>query len=88
MTADKASPHTRIPADLAARLDRLPWNGLHNTILVALGAGWLFDSLDVQLFGSAVGPLGEYLDASVFEQNAVLSPSCCPPAHAGRSVRW
>ncbi|NUP36313.1 MAG: MFS transporter [Streptomyces sp.] len=73
MTANEASTHARIPSDLAARLDRLPWNGLHTTILVALGAGWLFDSLEVQLFGSAVGPLGAYFGASVFQQDAILA---------------
>ncbi len=39
------------------RLDRLAWSARHTTILLALGAGWLFDSFEVQLFSSAVGPL-------------------------------
>ncbi|THA27197.1 MFS transporter [Streptomyces sp. RKND-216] len=73
MTVDEASAHSPAPTELAARLDRLPWNGLHTTILTALGAGWLFDSFEVQLFGSAVGPLGEHFNASVFQQNAVLA---------------
>lgn len=58
---------------LAARLDRLAWSRSHTTILLALGAGWLFDSLEVQLFSNAVGPLGTYFHASVFEQDAVLA---------------
>jgi MFS family permease len=73
MTTNEASTHARTPADLAARLDRLPWSGLHATILVALGSGWLFDSLEVQLFGSAVGPLGAHFHASVFAQDAILA---------------
>jgi MFS family permease len=72
MTIDEASAHARIP-ELASRLDQLPWNGLHTTIMIALGAGWLFDSLEVQLFGSAVGPLGAHFGASVFEQDAILA---------------
>ncbi|NUS53660.1 MAG: MFS transporter, partial [Streptomycetaceae bacterium] len=60
-------------ADLSARLDRLPWNRVHTTIVIALGAGWLFDSLEVQLFGNAVGPLGAPFRATVFEQDAILA---------------
>ncbi|MDJ0346584.1 MFS transporter, partial [Streptomyces sp. H10-C2] len=71
MTSEPAPPARA--ADLAARVDKLPWNGLHTTILVALGAGWLFDSLEVQLFGNAVGPLGEHFHASVFQQDAILA---------------
>ena len=33
------------PRSLGSRLDRLPWSGRHTVILLALGAGWLFDSL-------------------------------------------
>jgi MFS family permease len=58
---------------LEARLDRLPWSPLHTTIMVALGAGWLFDSLEVQLFGNAVGPLGQHFHASVTQQDAILA---------------
>ena len=39
-----ASDHT-----VGARLDRLAWSRLHTTILFALGAGWLFDSFEVQI---------------------------------------
>jgi MFS family permease len=59
--------------DIGARLDRAPWQRLHTTILIALGAGWLFDSLEVQMFSSAVGPLGDHFGASVFERDAVLA---------------
>ncbi|NUR05213.1 MAG: MFS transporter [Streptomyces sp.] len=70
------NPHPPAPArtsDLTARLDRLAWNRRHATILVALGAGWLFDSLEVQLFSSAVGPLGDHFGASVFARDAILA---------------
>lgn len=62
------------PADiLGARLDRLPFSRAHTTILLALGAGWLFDSFEVQLFSNAIGPLGDHFGASVFERDAVLA---------------
>jgi MFS family permease len=60
-------------AEVGARLDRLRWSSLHTTILVALGAGWLFDSFEVQTFSNAVGPLGDHFDASVFERDAILA---------------
>lgn len=60
-------------AEVGARLDRLRWSPLHTTILVALGAGWLFDSFEVQMFSNAVGPLGDHFGASVFERDAILA---------------
>ena len=62
-----------VDSDIGARLDRAPWQRLHTTILIALGAGWLFDSFEVQTFSSAVGPLGDHFGASVFERDAVLA---------------
>ncbi|NUP46355.1 MAG: MFS transporter [Catenulispora sp.] len=64
---------TSTPESLGASLDRLPWSPRHTTILLALGAGWLFDSLEVQLFSSAVGPLGDHFHASVFARDSVLA---------------
>ncbi|MDQ2706701.1 MAG: hypothetical protein M3Z25_03320 [Actinomycetota bacterium] len=61
------------PATIGARLDRLPWSARHTTILLALGAGWMFDSFEVQLFSSAVGPLGDHFGASVLARTAVLA---------------
>jgi MFS family permease len=61
------------PAEVGQRLDRLRWSPLHTTILVALGAGWLFDSFEVQMFSNAVGPLGDHFGASVFERDAILA---------------
>lgn len=60
-------------AQVGARLDRLTWSPLHTTILIALGAGWLFDSFEVQMFSNAIGPLGNYFHATVFERDAVLA---------------
>lgn len=66
------------PCDLTqetvgARLDRLRWGGMHTTILIALGAGWLFDSFEVQMFSSAIGPLGDHFHARVVARDGVLA---------------
>ncbi len=61
------------PRSLGFRLDRLAWSGRHTVILLALGAGWLFDSFEVQLFSSAVGPLGDHFGASVTARDAALA---------------
>jgi len=58
---------------VGARLDRLPWSGMHTTILIALGAGWLFDSFEVQMFSNAIGPLGNHFRASVVARDGVLA---------------
>ncbi len=58
---------------LSMRLDRMAFTPRHLTILLALGAGWLFDSFEVQLFSSAIGPLGDHFRASVTARDAVLA---------------
>jgi MFS family permease len=45
---------------LEQRLDRLSWNHIHTTLLLALGAGWLFDALEVNLFSNFVNPIDEH----------------------------
>lgn len=49
---------------IGARLDRLKWTRSHRTILLALGAGWMFDALEVNLVGNVISPLGEHFHAS------------------------
>jgi MFS family permease len=66
-------PSQSTPETVGARLDRLRWTRLHTTILFALGAGWLFDSFEVQMFSSAVGPLGDHFGASVLARDALLA---------------
>ena len=74
MAADLPAPTSLgAGAALGRRLDRAAWQPLHTTILIALGAGWLFDSFEVQMFSSAIGPLGDHFAASVFERDAVLA---------------
>ncbi|HEY2801459.1 MAG TPA: MFS transporter [Chthoniobacterales bacterium] len=41
-----------IESHVPARLDRLPWTRLHWLIVVALGATWILDGLEVTLAGS------------------------------------
>ena len=46
------SYETKIPA----RMDRLPWSRIHWLIILALGATWLLDGLEIGLVG-AIGPM-------------------------------
>ncbi|MGH9078203.1 MAG: MFS transporter, partial [Acidimicrobiales bacterium] len=63
---------TTTAAQIGVRLDRLKWTPAHRSIILALGAGWMFDSLEVSLFGSAIGPLGDHFGASTSQRDAVL----------------
>jgi MFS family permease len=47
-------------AALGRRLDRMPWTPRHTRITLALGAGWLFDSLEVNLVGGVINPMERY----------------------------
>ncbi len=46
-----------IQSHVPARLDRLPWNRWHWLIVLALGATWILDGLEVTLAGSLGGIL-------------------------------
>jgi MFS family permease len=46
-----------IETDIAARLDRLPWDRFHTLVVVALGITWILDGLEVTLAGALGGAL-------------------------------
>src|SRR5580704_4099616 len=46
-----------IDSDIAARLDRLPWDRFHTLVVVALGITWILDGLEVTMVGSLAGAL-------------------------------
>src|SRR6201998_3675824 len=46
-----------IESYVPARLDRLPWSRFHWLIVVALGATWILDGLEVTLVGSLSGAI-------------------------------
>jgi MFS family permease len=41
-----------IESRVPARLDRLPWTRFHSLVVIALGATWILDGLEVTLAGS------------------------------------
>src|SRR3982074_3460878 len=46
-----------VESDIAARLDRLPWDRFHTRVVVALGITWILDGLEVTLAGALGGAL-------------------------------
>src|SRR6266403_4081272 len=48
-----------VESDIAARLDRLPWDRFHTRVVVALGITWILDGLEVTLAGALGGALKE-----------------------------
>jgi MFS family permease len=58
--ADRGDPLTKtniVETDIAARLDRLPWDRFHTLVIVALGVTWILDGLEVTLAGALAGAL-------------------------------
>ena len=48
-----ATAHTSVThSDIPARLDRLPWSRWHWRVVLALGAAWVLDGLEVTIVGS------------------------------------
>ncbi|HET6493446.1 MAG TPA: MFS transporter, partial [Burkholderiales bacterium] len=84
--------------DIPARLDRLPWSRFHWLIVLALGAGWAIDGLEVTLKGAVSAVLQDpatlHLDAgeigalaSFYLFGAVIGALACGylTDHYGRS---
>ena len=46
-----------VRTDIPARLDRLPWSSFHWLVVLALGASWAIDGLEVTLTGTVSGVL-------------------------------
>lgn len=57
---------------IGTRLDTLRWSHMHAGLLIALGAGWMFDSLEVNLVGSVINPLSEHFHASTGQASRVF----------------
>lgn len=56
---------------IGARLDRLRWSGTHLGLLLAIGAGWMFDSLEVNLVGNVINPLSEHFHATTSQSSQI-----------------
>lgn len=56
---------------IGARLDRLRWSNTHLGLLLALGAGWMFDSLEVNLVGNVVNPLSQHFHATTSQASKI-----------------
>lgn len=57
---------------VGARLDRLRWSHAQLGLLLALGAGWMFDSFEINLVGGVINPLGEHFHATTSQSSRIL----------------
>src|SRR5437763_2046726 len=65
-----------IESYVPARLDRLPWSRWHWLIVVALGATWILDGLEVTLAGSLGGILTRRETLGLTDAEVGASASC------------
>lgn len=65
-----------IETHIPARLDRLPWSRWHWLIVVALGATWILDGLEVTLAGALGGILTRTETLGLTEAEVGASASC------------
>src|SRR5688572_26821055 len=77
-TVKQPETHRRLDpfeTDIPARLDRLPWSRFHWLVVLALGASWAIDGLEVTLAGAVSGVLQDpaTLHLSSAEIGAVAS---------------
>jgi MFS family permease len=85
MSARSFDPYT---TDIPARLDRLPWSRFHWLVVLALGASWAIDGLEVTLKGAVSAVLQDPRSlgltstqigfaASSYLAGAVIGALCC-----------
>ena len=85
MSARSFDPYT---TDIPARLDRLPWSRFHWLVVLALGASWAIDGLEVTLKGAVSAVLQDPRSlgltsteigfaASSYLSGAVIGALCC-----------
>jgi MFS family permease len=85
MSARSLEPYT---TDIPARLDRLPWSRFHWLVVLALGASWAIDGLEVTLKGAVSAVLQDPRSlgltstqigfaASAYLSGAVVGALCC-----------
>ena len=67
-----------IESHIPARLDRLPWSRWHWLIVVALGATWILDGLEVTLAGSLGGILTHRETLGLTDAQVGASATCLP----------
>ena len=63
---------------MPARLDRLPWSRWHWLIVLALGATWILDGLEVTLAGSLGGILTHRETLGLTDAQVGASATCLP----------
>jgi MFS family permease len=61
--------------DVPARLDRLPWSRFHWLVVVALGATWILDGLEVTLVGSLSSAIADPRSLALSETDVGLTAS-------------
>ncbi|HZN22813.1 MAG TPA: MFS transporter [Burkholderiales bacterium] len=85
MSTRTLEPYT---TDIPARLDRLPWSRFHWLVVLALGASWAIDGLEVTLKGAVSAVLQDPRSlaltsteigfaASAYLAGAVIGALCC-----------
>ncbi len=53
----RTSPDGLVESRVPARLDRLPWIRWHTWVVLALGASWVLDGLEITLAGALAAVL-------------------------------
>lgn len=66
-------PTPTIGRQYGRALDEAAWTSRHRTILLALGAGWMLDSLEVNLVASFITPMTQYFQTNTVEGQWIVS---------------
>src|SRR3712207_9429916 len=66
---------SQFQTDVPARLDRLPWSGIHWRVVVALGITWILDGLEVTLVGNLASAIHQSPSLGLSETQIGLAAS-------------
>ena len=59
VAAGGAVPENGVRSLIPARIDRLPWSPFHTRMVVALGAAWVLDGIEITIAGAVGAVLTE-----------------------------
>lgn len=72
----RTSPDGLVESCVPARLDRLPWTSWHTWVVLALGASWVLDGLEITLAGALAAVLTRADTLALTPAEAGASASC------------
>ncbi|UPG68090.1 MFS transporter [Gordonia hongkongensis] len=75
LAASTTAPTTLTPAEVAGRLERLPWSPVQRNLFLVIATAWFFDSIDLGAMTFLLSPISDHFDLSPAQTGVLGSAS-------------